>query len=76
MARGIPPCQTERMSVIENSKLTVVGAGAVGSSVAYAKAIRGIFFRKLGPDAAHFDEPRLERCTFVRAGELATPHGF
>ncbi len=41
MARGIPPCQTERMSVIENSKLTVVGAGAVGSSVAYAALIRG-----------------------------------
>ncbi len=29
------------MSVIENSKLTVVGAGAVGSSVAYAALIRG-----------------------------------
>lgn len=29
------------MSVIENSKLTVVGAGAVGSSVAYASLIRG-----------------------------------
>ena len=28
-------------SVIENSKLTVVGAGAVGSSVAYAALIRG-----------------------------------
>ena len=28
------------MSVIENSKLTVVGAGAVGSSVAYAALIR------------------------------------
>ena len=35
------PCQTEPMSVIENSKLTVVGAGAVGSSVAYAALIRG-----------------------------------
>lgn len=41
MARGIRPCQTEPMSVIENSKLTVVGAGAVGSSVAYAALIRG-----------------------------------
>ncbi|MGB4776751.1 L-lactate dehydrogenase [Microbacterium sp.] len=29
------------MSVIENSKLTVVGAGAVGSSVAYAALLRG-----------------------------------
>jgi L-lactate dehydrogenase len=29
------------MSVIENSKLTVVGAGSVGSSVAYAALIRG-----------------------------------
>ena len=29
------------MSVIENSKVTVVGAGAVGSSVAYAALIRG-----------------------------------
>lgn len=29
------------MSVIENSKLTVVGAGGVGSSVAYAALIRG-----------------------------------
>lgn len=29
------------MSAIENSKLTVVGAGAVGSSVAYAALIRG-----------------------------------
>lgn len=29
------------MSVIENSKLTVIGAGAVGSSVAYAALIRG-----------------------------------
>ena len=28
------------MSAIENSKLTVVGAGAVGSSVAYAALIR------------------------------------
>ena len=35
------PCQTEIMSAIENSKLTVVGAGAVGSSVAYAALIRG-----------------------------------
>lgn len=34
-------CQTVAMSVIENSKLTVVGAGAVGSSVAYAALIRG-----------------------------------
>lgn len=34
-------CQTVPMSVIENSKLTVVGAGAVGSSVAYAALIRG-----------------------------------
>lgn len=29
------------MSVIENSRLTVVGAGSVGSSVAYAALIRG-----------------------------------
>lgn len=29
------------MAVIENSKVTVVGAGAVGSSVAYASLIRG-----------------------------------
>ncbi|MFT4213719.1 MAG: L-lactate dehydrogenase [Microbacterium sp.] len=29
------------MSAIENSKLTVIGAGAVGSSVAYAALIRG-----------------------------------
>jgi L-lactate dehydrogenase len=29
------------MSVIENAKLTVVGAGSVGSSVAYAALIRG-----------------------------------
>lgn len=29
------------MSVIENSKLTVVGAGSVGSSVAYAALVRG-----------------------------------
>ena len=29
------------MSVIENSKLTVVGAGSVGASVAYASLIRG-----------------------------------
>lgn len=29
------------MSVIENSKLTVVGAGSVGASVAYAALIRG-----------------------------------
>lgn len=29
------------MSVIENSKVTVVGAGSVGSSVAYATLIRG-----------------------------------
>ena len=29
------------MSVIENSKLTVVGAGSVGSSTAYASLIRG-----------------------------------
>ena len=34
-------CQTGRMSVIENSKLTVVGAGSVGASVAYAALIRG-----------------------------------
>ena len=27
--------------MIENSKLTVIGAGAVGSSVAYAALIRG-----------------------------------
>ncbi|CAI7668863.1 unnamed protein product, partial [Penicillium discolor] len=30
-----------RMEIIENSKLTVVGAGSVGSSVAYAALIRG-----------------------------------
>jgi L-lactate dehydrogenase len=29
------------MGVIENSKLTVVGAGSVGTSVAYAALIRG-----------------------------------
>ena len=29
------------MAVIENSKLTVVGAGSVGSSAAYAALIRG-----------------------------------
>ena len=29
------------MSVIENSKLPVVGAGSVGASVAYAALIRG-----------------------------------
>ena len=29
------------MEIIENSKLTVVGAGSVGSSVAYAALIRG-----------------------------------
>jgi L-lactate dehydrogenase len=29
------------MAVIENSKLTVVGAGSVGSSTAYAALIRG-----------------------------------
>jgi L-lactate dehydrogenase len=34
-------CQTEPMAVIENSKLTVVGAGSVGSSTAYAALIRG-----------------------------------
>lgn len=34
-------CKTERMEIIENSKLTVVGAGSVGSSVAYAALIRG-----------------------------------
>ncbi len=34
-------CHARRMSVIENSKLTVVGAGSVGSSVAYAALIRG-----------------------------------
>ncbi|MDR6200213.1 L-lactate dehydrogenase [Microbacterium sp. SORGH_AS428] len=34
-------CQTGVMSAIENSKLTVVGAGSVGSSVAYAALIRG-----------------------------------
>lgn len=32
---------TGRMEIIENSKLTVVGAGSVGSSVAYAALIRG-----------------------------------
>ncbi len=41
-ARGTPgACQTGDMSAIENSKLTVVGAGSVGSSVAYAALIRG-----------------------------------
>ena len=34
------PCHTDRMSVIENSKLTVVGAGSVGASTAYAALIR------------------------------------
>lgn len=34
-------CKTDRMAIIENSKLTVVGAGSVGSSVAYAALIRG-----------------------------------
>ncbi len=33
--------QTDGMSVIENSKVTIVGAGSVGSSVAYACLIRG-----------------------------------
>ncbi len=41
MVVGASPCQTGRMAVIENSKLTVVGAGSVGSSVAYASLIRG-----------------------------------
>lgn len=38
---GTRHCKTERMEIIENSKLTVVGAGSVGSSVAYAALIRG-----------------------------------
>ena len=29
------------MAVIENSKVTIVGAGSVGSSAAYAALIRG-----------------------------------
>lgn len=33
--------QTGRMSAIENSKVTIVGAGSVGSSAAYACLIRG-----------------------------------
>lgn len=41
----LPPsprrAHTEPVGVIENSKLTVVGAGSVGSSVAYAALIRG-----------------------------------
>lgn len=37
----MPHCKTVRMEIIENSKLTVVGAGSVGSSVAYAALIRG-----------------------------------
>jgi len=37
----VPHCKTVRMEIIENSKLTVVGAGSVGSSVAYAALIRG-----------------------------------
>src|SRR5690606_1092979 len=36
-----PTCETGRMGVIENSKVTVVGAGSVGSSAAYAALIRG-----------------------------------
>src|SRR5699024_3790804 len=38
-AEGPAPCYLDPM--IENSKLTVIGAGAVGSSVAYAALIRG-----------------------------------
>jgi L-lactate dehydrogenase len=34
-------CDIGRMSIRENSKLAVVGAGAVGTSVAYAALIRG-----------------------------------
>src|SRR6188472_3140744 len=41
LASGIAHCHAECMAVIENSKLTVVGAGAVGSSTAYAALIRG-----------------------------------
>jgi L-lactate dehydrogenase len=37
----MPGCETVGMEMIENSKLTVVGAGSVGSSVAYAALIRG-----------------------------------
>lgn len=35
------PCKTGGMAVIENSKVTIVGAGSVGSSAAYAALIRG-----------------------------------
>ena len=36
-----PTRNNEPMTVIENSKLAVIGAGAVGSSLAYAALIRG-----------------------------------
>lgn len=38
---GATPCKTGPMAVIENSKVTIVGAGSVGSSAAYAALIRG-----------------------------------
>ena len=34
------PCNPWRMTAIENSKLAIIGAGAVGSSLAYASLIR------------------------------------
>lgn len=40
MVSGAGGWHTERMRPIENSKVTVVGAGSVGSSVAYAALIR------------------------------------
>ena len=39
--RRAAPCKTGPMAVIENSKVTIVGAGSVGSSAAYAALIRG-----------------------------------
>ncbi|QIK72342.1 L-lactate dehydrogenase [Propioniciclava coleopterorum] len=41
------------MSVIENSKLTVVGAGSVGTSIAYASLIRGAARHVALYDIAH-----------------------
>src|SRR6478752_8133042 len=42
LSRGLrPPSHAGSMAVIENSKLTVVGAGSVGASTAYAALIRG-----------------------------------
>ena len=49
--------QAEGMTVIENSRLAIIGAGAVGSSLAYASLIRGSAREVVLYD---IDAPRVE----------------